>query len=533
MTINMPHRVIEASGLIRCTPKARKIPHARTNPNMVRYRLLSRDPQLVLYRSRRYLSSRAFVLAIAVTALNSTPSPAQFIKSAQSSTLTPTSSNIHTGPTASAASSNDSEIVGAQTEQGGSSELIFTPLEARPLPAPTPARLVSLSVSQSSRNIPNQEPSRTFEAPTTLDETSASLVPQNEQGVAELSGRTVACQAACCFPLAKFLDQRAETIRNQSASRHHGSNDVACLESRFLRRQAQAQRDIAAGLALRAYYSWIANRDQLALVRLGQTELEQQSQVQERLIERGIALDDPTAIDRKRLELRDQEIQLLANDAQLAGAIQRMTCCAIDIRSSVVETLDVRNMNCACDGLIQYALAHRQDYLALVELCQCLDVDSARAIAGLLSPLAGGVNLQVLNCDWIAKLCLAAKSEELVAQVKRELRQAIEYQRQRIEQSVCDKCQAVSTAYQRLSVAEEIVASWQKRIAALNRLEELGDARGDSLIKAKSELLVARSTLLQRKLSARLAEVELAEAVGGLANRCCHGSAWLVCCEQP
>jgi hypothetical protein len=65
----------------------------------------------------------------------------------------------------------------------------------------------------------------------------------------------------------------------------------------------------------------------------------------------------------------------------------------------------------------------------------------------------------------------------------------------------------------------------------LNRLGQLGDARGEELITARSEHLKARSSLVERQLAAKLAEVELAEAMGDLAPRCCRGEPWLNTCN--
>ncbi|MGN6136857.1 MAG: hypothetical protein ACTHOU_20435, partial [Aureliella sp.] len=360
-----------------------------------------------------------------------------------------------------------------------------------------------------------------------VSEPSAAEPPAIQPGV--LDGRSVAQQAACCWPLARLLDQRAATLDSQAGSEHTAAQRSAALQSSFLRRQAARQRDIAAANALRAYYSWIANRLQLEIVAEGFDLHSQQAATQASLIERGVAIDDPTELDRKRLELRDSQLQLQAADTQLDQALLRLTCCASDVRGAIVESLEIQPAELDCDQLAATALELRQDYLAYVELCQHLDEQTARSISDLLAPLAGGVGVGMFNSGLLSKLCLAAGGAEALQHVARELRIAIDLERRLVQQTVCEKCQALALAYERVQIAQQVVASWQERIAALERLEELGEARGQALNLARAELLQARSTLVSRQLSARLAEIDLAEAMGGLAARCCRGEPWLYC----
>lgn len=343
----------------------------------------------------------------------------------------------------------------------------------------------------------------------------------------QVSGPTVACQAANCWPLAKLLEQRAKTILCNAEERHKNAPAAAKLQANFLRHQAAWQRDLAAALALRAYYSWIANQQQLQLVEEGLRLQVEQAQVQEALIAKGIGIADPTALDRKRLELDDNKIQLTTSASQLGSALMRLTCCHTDLSRSAVESLEIQPQALDCPALVTYALQHRHDYLAITQLCQCLDEETAIAVAQLLTPLVG-VGIEVLDLGLLERLSLRHRGAELLAQVRRELRLASDALRNRIEQSVCDRCQALESAYQRVTIAEAVIRSWETRIAALRRLEELGDARGEAMATARAELISARATLVTRQLAAKIAEVDLAEAVGELALRSCQGQPWLV-----
>ncbi len=404
--------------------------------------------------------------------------------------------------------------------------------------SPKSAQAVSFNIRSQSQppavpanppaQLPTQLPAQLMDSGEVSVAQPIQLEPTAEPAAtSQVSGHLVACQAAGCWPLAKLLDERARTLLCDAQDRHQDRQASAKLQANFLRHQAAWQRDVAAALALRAYYSWIANQQQIQLVEEGLQLQREQVQVQEALISKGIAIADPTALDRKRLELEDNRIQLMTNDRQLKSGLLRLTCCATDLSKCATESLDIQVQSPDCNALLTFALQHRHDYLAVVQLCQCLDEETAVAVAQLLSPLVG-VGIDMLDLSLLERLCLKHRGEELLGQMRRELKLACDVLRSRIEQSVCEKCQALDSAYQRVTIAEEVIRSWETRVAALKRLEELGDARGEAMITARAELISARSTLVTRKLSAKLAEVDLAEAVGELSTRSCQGQPWLV-----
>ncbi len=351
----------------------------------------------------------------------------------------------------------------------------------------------------------------------------------NEALAAVVDARMLGCQAASQWPAAKMLEQRACSLLQLQSSAHHDSDRASArVVAQFLRHMAQRQRDIAAANALRAYYSWIANNELMKLSSDGERLLDQQSQTQAALLRRGVAIDDPTAIDRKRLENRDALVQLQASGIALQSTLQQLTGNCLDLNQSVVEPLEVLPANLNCCDCIQFALQHRNDYVAWLQLCQCTDEDTARQISELISPLAGGASLGKLPIGFWERLALACRADEIAAQVRRELRAVAAVQQSLIEQAVNEKCLALKPAYERVTIAEEMIRSWEMRIQALERMEQLGNAKGEAMVTARAELLKARTQLVSRKLTAKLTEVDLAEAMGGLANRCCRSEPWLV-----
>lgn len=400
------------------------------------------------------------------------------------------------------------------------------------MPADSGTTAATAAASASSTN--TQLLTRTTNSPAQLqplqnsgEVTVAQPLTLDPSPVNQVSGHTVACQAATCWQLAKLLEQRARTILTESQDWHGRPTTSATVQANYLRHLAIWQRDFAAALALRGYYTWIANQQQLQLVEEGFALQREQAQVQASLIAKGMAITDPTALDRKRLELLDNQVQLTAAQRQLSSSLLRLTCCHTDLAQCATEGLEIQAQPTECSALVTYALAHRHDYLGLVGLHQCLDEETALAVAKLLSPFIG-LGIDMLDLNLIERICLKHRGDELLAQVRRELKMASDILRSRIEQSVCEKCQALDVNYQRVAIAEEVVRSWETRIAALKRLEELGDARGESQATAQAEWITARATLVSRKLAAKLAEVDLAEAVGELSIRSCQGEAWLV-----
>ncbi len=203
----------------------------------------------------------------------------------------------------------------------------------------------------------------------------------------------------------------------------------------------------------------------MQLVEEGLQLQREQVQTQEALIAKGIAIADPTALERKRLELEDNRIQLTAAERQLASGLLRLTCCHTNLARCHTESLEIQPQAFDCDCLVSYALQHRHDYLAIVHLCNCLDEDTALMVARLLAPLIGA-GMDMVDLSLLERLYVKHRGEELLVQIRRELKLASDVLRARIEQSVCDKCQALQAAYERVAIAQAVIGTWETRLAA-------------------------------------------------------------------
>lgn len=72
------------------------------------------------------------------------------------------------------------------------------------------------------------------------------------------------------------------------------------------------------------------------------------------------------------------------------------------------------------------------------------------------------------------------------------------------------------------------MGSWEHRIRQLETLDESGESAAEELATARSSMLEAKADVILRRLDAKIAEIDLAEAVGGISDRCCSGRAWLL-----
>lgn len=367
----------------------------------------------------------------------------------------------------------------------------------------------------------------TYPAAPALEPSSAapsSLTPS----LGVLDARQVACQAAREWLPAKQLDQHAHTLRQLYRREDEPLRCAAEAAATFLETQARHQRDLAAATALRAYYSRAAACVELQRLDEAEQLLDRRLEQQSRLIAKGMAAPvDPTAFDREKIEIQSKRLQLQQSVAQLSRSIEKLTCEAFAWSSLRMESLEIRIEAIATEDLQQLALRCRRDLQATQHLQQRLNADSVEIMAPIISSLSGAA-LPLPKLGWLDRLLGRRRYPGLVNNLKEELELAVQTQTRSIQLSIADRASLLELSYRRLELAEKVVTSWRERFKQLTRLAELGDSRPAELTAAETAELQAQAVQRERQLAARLAEVDLAEATGGLCERCCHGQAWLV-----
>lgn len=360
----------------------------------------------------------------------------------------------------------------------------------------------------------------------------STAVNQSQLLVAQgsLSGTEVACRAANNWSPSRTLRSRGTTVVNAFCDEDQCSRAAAAAINRFLHTLAAHQEDIGAASALRAYYSRIVIADQLVIVANSIEFAEQQRASQRALVARGVSSSlDTTELDRKHIGLLDKAASLNSRDAQLSKLLMHLSATHFDAAGPGLEVVEIQPQLLNCSALVDYAVATRCDINAWRYLYGQVNEDTAPIIAKMLSTAVGGFSLPLPEVCRLKDL-LGGKQryERLATDMRREIGCVIAAHRDWITKAVIEKCSNLELAYQRKEFADQIVQSWNERIEQLVRLERLGNAQPADLIAARSELLLAQSELASRKLDAKIAEVDLAEAVGGLANRCCQNTPWLV-----
>lgn len=350
-----------------------------------------------------------------------------------------------------------------------------------------------------------------------------------------IDGRAIACCAARHWPPARALRARGETIVTAYADQDERVQQAARNLASFLNHQASYQEDIAAASGLRSYYARIAVQEQLQLSQQALGLVEREQSKHQTALQQGLATGvDASAFERRRLEIDDQQLQLRSQDRQLRSLLAQLARTDYDAESVQQEQLDVRATELDCQQLQSIALASRCDLRGWSNLANQVTETSIPLIGQMLATAEGGFGLPLPAMAGLKKLLCPPDLTDLVESIRRELNAAVEAQRRWICQTVEEKCHKLELAYRRIELAQQTVASWQQRMEQLEQLENLGDGAVGEHAAARVGLLKARAEEITRRLEARSAEIDLAEAVGGLARRCCTGQAWLVTgCGAP
>ncbi len=345
----------------------------------------------------------------------------------------------------------------------------------------------------------------------------------------QLSGFEVACAAASNWAPAHALRARGATVVRAFCDEDESSRKTAAAINRFMHMQAAHQEDIGAGTALRAYYTRIVLAQQLALITQALAMSDEEQERLRALLDQGVASGaDRTQFARKRIELLDRAAQVDSQDRQLERVLEHLTDFPFTASNPGMEILEVRGQPLDCDGLVDFAFCNRHDLQSWVYLRSQVNQETAPVIAKMLSTVTGGFALPLPDASRIKDLLCRDRYAQLAADLRRELSCVIQAQRDWIEKTVLEKCSELELAYQRIQFAEEVLASWDERLAQVERLSALGQAVPESVVAAKTERIGAQVELASRRLEAKLAEVELSEACGGISQRCCAGQPWLI-----
>ncbi|RMF42429.1 MAG: hypothetical protein D6753_07630 [Planctomycetota bacterium] len=348
-----------------------------------------------------------------------------------------------------------------------------------------------------------------------------------EDSAVAITGLDVGRSAADRWIPSQLLRDRAMTVRHLYQSAGADRRRGAAVLANFFCTQADYQDSVGAAAGMKAYYAWIAAGTQLGIIESAVEQLHEQQQLLQRLIESGVTPSfDLSSIERADLKLQDLRLQAQQQQRQAATGLLELT--GLDLQEAVVERLDVMPTALDCDGLQTLALSTRADLQAWRNLYRCTDAGSADMLARALNTGIGNWGIPLPPQSRLPQLFGCDRSGCLAADLRREIWKTIELQERWIRIDVGEKCAHLETAYQRMELAAGLVASWRSRLERLEELERYGRGRPEEAASASAELHQAEAEWVMRRFEARLAEIELAESIGGLARRCREGSAWFV-----
>lgn len=345
-----------------------------------------------------------------------------------------------------------------------------------------------------------------------------------------IDGRNIGCRSAQRWLPADVLRQRGRTLVRMFCDEKDECVRRAAFDlQHFLELQAQHQEDIGAASALRAYYTRISLKEQLALTQTFLARVELEATKQQAAQDGGLpAGTDLTSFERSRIEIRDKQLQILSKDRQLRCLLAEIADAEYGMYEICAEELLIQICPVDCQALKQIGLSTRKDLRGWEFIAGRVNKDSAPIFARMLGTLVGGWGLPLPKVCGIKYLLCPPDYETLAANLRHELHLTADTHRRWICQAIEEKCENLKLSYQRISLAEESVASWELRIRQLEKLQESGDGKPAQLAEARKELLLSRSEEIDRRLDARIAEIDVAEAIGGISQRCCMGEAWLI-----
>lgn len=344
-----------------------------------------------------------------------------------------------------------------------------------------------------------------------------------------LESRGVACRAASEWMPAKQLRQHATATQELYREGDECERQAANAIARFLQQQADHQQDVAAAIALRAYYVHSAIGEQFQLAKKSVAALEEQRERQLAIVEKGFAAAiDLTSLDREAITLRLQRLQLEQRSRQVTDSLNDAMRLKYDWLTSQTEPLEVRIQSIDADYLVQFALTHRSDLLAIQCLGTQINSGTAPLLASVVRSASGMVSLPLPKRCFVDRMLRREDNTELADNLKESIALTYEAQSNAIRRDVSEKSISLELAYKRITLSQETTATWRKRVEQLERVDELGNGRPADLVIAQSSLLAAQAMEVERRLEARMMEIALAEACGGLYCRCCNGLAWLI-----
>ena len=344
-----------------------------------------------------------------------------------------------------------------------------------------------------------------------LESSTRALLPEETQSLAAANSQ-----------LANLTELERQAVA-QGAGSYKKAARLASLQQQLLCLRAIHERNQSAAQALQAFYKLAEVREngldvESSLAQLGRMQDDlRQAQVQ------GVKVAaDRTALDRKQMELQDQQQQLELGDAQLSEQLRGLIGLSPNepTRLEPQPNLTLTAVSIDTDAAISIGLQIRADLAALRVLLSELDVQTLPAARSSLSQADPGLGVPAPSLGMLHKF-FQGNTASCDLEIRRaQLSQLLETREHQVASEIRLAVREIETRLKQSALAAEILASWQQRLEDLKALRDVGSATPLEIQQAQFEIAAAHSALLKQAIAVRVAEVKLKEAQGLLAAEC-------------
>ncbi|MCA9189456.1 MAG: hypothetical protein R3E01_16585 [Pirellulaceae bacterium] len=356
----------------------------------------------------------------------------------------------------------------------------------------------------------------------------------------QLTYQECLCSAAQNAIAARLLGIEAEAVECSVCSRRGRRTCIDCIRLDVLKTRSVGQRNLTAGSALKLFFGLLESRHQSVIIERSLAEIDE---IESRLQELKRA-DIKSAVDwgeasRRRAEVlqKREELQLTAAkfDRQLKQLLGIDACCPTLLCPADPLTVEPNCLDAEC--CVATGLRHRYEVVLLHTLCRGLSDETLETVRQAIAQS----NVSLGTFVPTRRLLSIFRRESFSCEIEKRREQLcvlIDESERIVSEEIRQSVLAVETRTRQLAVAKERVATWQTRVNDLTQIIDVELPDSDSkekptvfdVSRAKLELLQAESDLLHRLVEWKIAEVELFQAQGLLAEQAGYEFPKLGCC---
>jgi cell fate (sporulation/competence/biofilm development) regulator YlbF (YheA/YmcA/DUF963 family) len=331
----------------------------------------------------------------------------------------------------------------------------------------------------------------------------------------------VRCRAAERSPPALLLLEEQGALSAAADCDPRGSC-CAALDQEILRLRADEERNRSAASAVRAFYRLAEAEHGLQAIERSLALLDAALMDVQRGRAEGLTVQtDASTLERQRLELLDQQVTAELAVLQLNQQILQQIGAANETAVRLWPAVDLQVVAELPEEerLVAQGSARRADLQLLRRLRDDMSADSVAAARRALAMSQMGLGT-VSPAGLLAqrRLCACLECEAPIRQRQVEL---LLYERERqAESEMRSGIYTLEARLRQIALASERLASWRRRYQELQALRAIGSATPAEISLAELETIRAETALVQQVIAWRLAQVDLEQALGRMADGC-------------